>query len=72
MATVHGVVLRFWIVVATGAVRPLSRLRGRAGEGVSPQWDNPLEEKAPTRRFAPTSPASGRGWTELGAHPSVY
>jgi hypothetical protein len=23
-----------------------------------PQWDNPQEEKALTRRFAPTSPAS--------------
>src|SRR6185312_8155442 len=42
-------------------VRSLSRLRGRVGERVSPQWDNPQEERTLTRRSAPTSPASGRG-----------
>ncbi|SCB07621.1 hypothetical protein GA0061099_1001132 [Bradyrhizobium yuanmingense] len=45
-------------------VRSLSRSRERVGERVLPQWDNPQEEKALTRRFAPTSPASGRGCTE--------
>ncbi|TQF31372.1 hypothetical protein UNPA324_18420 [Bradyrhizobium sp. UNPA324] len=48
-------------VIATTAVHSLSRLRERVGERVLPQWDNPQEEKALTRRFAPTSPASGRG-----------
>jgi hypothetical protein len=45
----------------TDQVRSLSRLRGRVGVGVSPQWDNPLGERAPTRAFGATSPASGRG-----------
>jgi hypothetical protein len=37
----------------------LSRLRGRAGVGVSDR-NRPLKF-SPTRCFAPTSPASGRG-----------
>ena len=41
--------------------RPICDWPERVGERVFPQWDNPLEEKALTRRFAPTSPASGRG-----------
>jgi hypothetical protein len=28
---------------------------------VSPQWDNPPEERTLTRHFVPTSPAGGRG-----------
>jgi len=47
--------------VAVKEVFPLSRLRERLGERVVPQRDNPLEEKALTRAFAATSPASGRG-----------
>ncbi|MDA9440881.1 hypothetical protein XH98_17650 [Bradyrhizobium sp. CCBAU 51745] len=35
--------------VAAASARSLPRLRGRAGERVSPQWDNPQEEKALTR-----------------------
>jgi vacuolar-type H+-ATPase subunit B/Vma2 len=47
------------------AVLPsLSRLRERGGERVLPQWDNPDEARALTRRYAPTSPASGRGYTK--------
>ncbi|MGC0320779.1 hypothetical protein ABIG06_001408 [Bradyrhizobium sp. USDA 326] len=42
-------------------LRSLPRLRGRVGERVFPQRDNPLEERTLTRRDAPTSPASGRG-----------
>ncbi|MFK4491378.1 hypothetical protein ABIA45_006456 [Bradyrhizobium sp. USDA 336] len=49
---------------------PLSQAGEGWGEGASALGlseacsDNPLEERAPTRRFAPTSPASGRGCTE--------
>jgi hypothetical protein len=39
---------------------------GRAGERVFPQDDNPKEERALTRRFAPTSPAGGRGAASAG------
>ena len=46
---------------ATREVRPLSRLRERVGERVSPQRDNPPEERTLTRAFGATSPASGRG-----------
>ncbi len=53
--------MRLGLVVATREVRSLSRLRERVGERVFPQWDNPLEEKALTRAFGATSPASGRG-----------
>jgi len=35
-------------------VHSLSRLR-EVGERVSPQWDNPQDERALARRFAPTS-----------------
>jgi hypothetical protein len=62
-----GAVMKFASRLATREVRSLSRLRGRAGVGVSPQRDNPPEERTPTRRFAPTSPASGRGFTEFVA-----
>src|SRR6186713_468510 len=51
--------------VATMEVRSLPRLRGRVGERVSPQRDNPQGERTLTRRYAPTSPASGRGAPSL-------
>ncbi|MCW1994959.1 hypothetical protein ABIE85_006724 [Bradyrhizobium diazoefficiens] len=47
-------------------LRSLSRLRERVGERVSPQWDNPPEERALTRAFGATSPASGRGFGARG------
>ena len=41
---------------------PLSRLRGRAGVGVLQQsLTSSSRMHSPTRRYAPTSPASGRG-----------
>ncbi|MGY3616724.1 hypothetical protein ACVJGD_002920 [Bradyrhizobium sp. USDA 10063] len=46
----------------------LSRLRGRAGVGVSPRFTlSERGERALTRRCAPTFPASGRG--EVNSHP---
>src|SRR6185437_7165998 len=49
-----------------GGALPLPCLRGRAGVGVSARinYAAPLE-RALTRRFAPTSPASGRGEVNL-------
>src|SRR5215469_8239100 len=51
--------------------RSLSRLQERAGERVSPQRDNPQAERTLTRRFAPTSPASGRGEDNSHLHSAV-
>jgi len=45
---------------AMPAVAP-SRLRERG----LPQWDSPNEERALTRAFGATSPASGRGDTRI-------
>ena len=55
------------LIVARTAVRSLSRLRERVGERVSPQRNNPPEERTLTRRSAATSPASGRGEGEPAA-----
>ena len=41
------------LAAAAKELRSLSRLRGRAGVGVSPRKDSPRGE-TPTRRFAPT------------------
>ena len=46
---------------AMKAVRSLSRLQERGGVRVLLQWDSPNAERALTRAFGATSPASGRG-----------
>src|SRR6476620_5146496 len=55
-------------------MRSLSRLRERVGERVSPQRDNPQEDRTLTRAFSATSPASGRGaaspWRDCSAKQS--
>jgi len=48
-----------------GEPRTLSRLRGRAGGAATSETSR--VERVPTRRFAPTSPASGRGAAEFAA-----
>jgi hypothetical protein len=52
---------------APKSVSPLARLRERVGERVSPQRDNPQAERALTRAFGATSPASRRGLGARGA-----
>jgi hypothetical protein len=48
-------------IAAVVVVFSLSRLRERVGERVLPQRGTPDVERTLTRRYAATSPASGRG-----------
>jgi len=48
------------LIAAMTEVHSLSRLRERAGERVSPQWDNPQEEKALSRRAGRCFASPGR------------